>query len=54
MLATGREGVQSGFLIYRAILTSLRVNDYDPFSRRAGASDLGKAGLVLRAWWEAK
>ena len=52
MLAAGRWGVMSGLEIYRAILFSIRRNGYDVFSRRAGANDLRKLGLVAKAWWQ--
>jgi phytoene synthase len=51
MLATGRWGVMSGLEIYRAILHGIRRNRYDVFNLRAGASDLGKIGLLLRSRW---
>jgi phytoene synthase len=52
MLTSGRWGVMSALEIYRAILTSLRQNNYDVFSRRARANTTRKIGLVARAgWW---
>jgi phytoene synthase len=49
MLDGGRWGVMSGLEIYRAILAGIRRNNYDVFSRRAGASDMQKLGLTLKA-----
>jgi 15-cis-phytoene synthase len=49
MLDGGRWGVMSGLEIYRAILTDIRRNNYDVFNRRAGASDVQKLGLTLKA-----
>ncbi len=51
MLATGNWGVMTSLEVYSAILTSIRRNRYDVFSRRAGASRWQKLGLVARAWW---
>ena len=50
-LAAGQWGVMSGLEIYRAILTSIRRNRYDVFSRRASASAARKLGLVARSGW---
>lgn len=49
LLATGRWGVMSALEIYRAILTNIRRNRYDVFSRRAKANTLQKTGLVLKS-----
>lgn len=49
MLAGGQWGVMSGLEIYRAILTDIRRSNYNVFSRRAGASDIQKLGLTLKA-----
>lgn len=54
MLSDGRWAVQSGLLIYQAIIDSLQRNNYDPFKRRARASKLGKIALVAQAWWQAR
>lgn len=48
-LASGRWGVMSGLEIYRAILTDIRRNGYQVFTRRAGSSRLQKLRLVLKA-----
>jgi 15-cis-phytoene synthase len=48
-LQTGRWGVMSGLEVYRAILSCIRRNGYDVFTRRAGASRLMKLGLALNA-----
>jgi hypothetical protein len=42
----------SGLEIYRAILSSIRRNRYDVFTRRAGTGNLRKLGLVARAGWQ--
>jgi phytoene synthase len=52
MLSGGRWGVLSGLEIYHAILPGIRRNRYDVFTRRAGAGDMGKLGLVAKAWWK--
>jgi phytoene synthase len=54
MLATGRWAVWSGLEIYRAILTSIRRNDYDVFTKKAGANMFGMVGLVARSWWNSR
>lgn len=51
MLATGRLGVMGGLEVYRAILTGIRRNRYDVFTRRAGSSTAQKIGLMARAGW---
>jgi phytoene synthase len=48
-LASGQWGVMCGLEIYRAILTGIRRNRYDVFSRRAGSSRARKIYLVLKA-----
>jgi phytoene synthase len=48
-LAAGRWGVRSSLRIYRAILTHIRRQDYDVFSRRAGANVWQRVGHVLCA-----
>jgi phytoene/squalene synthetase len=52
MLASGRWAVLSGLEVYRSILNGIRRNDYDVFTRRAGASGWGKLRLSLRAFWQ--
>jgi len=52
MLAAGRWGIMSSLEIYRAILSSIRRNNYDVFNRRARASKVRKMGLVTKAWWQ--
>jgi phytoene synthase len=49
MLDGGRWGVMSSLEIYRAILAGIRKNNYDVFGRRAGANDIQKLGLTLKA-----
>jgi phytoene synthase len=49
-LASGRVGVMSALLIYRAIMSSIRRNDYDVFSQRARTTRWEKTRLVLRAF----
>jgi phytoene synthase len=53
MLAAGRWGIMSGLEIYRAILSGIRRNRYDVFTRRARANKLQKLGLVTKAGWQA-
>jgi phytoene synthase len=48
-LASGQWGVMCGLEIYRAILTGIRRNGYDVFSRRAGSTSAQKMLLVLKA-----
>lgn len=54
MLAHGRWGVQCGLEMYRGILTGIRQQRYDVFTRRAGPGKLDKATLGLRAWWNSR
>lgn len=49
-LATGRLGVRSALELYRAIMFAIRRNDYDVFTRRAGAGKARKLGLLGKAW----
>jgi phytoene synthase len=51
MLAAGNWGIMTSLEVYSAILTNIRRNRYDVFTRRAGASKLQKLGLLARAWW---
>jgi 15-cis-phytoene synthase len=48
-LGTGRVGVMAGLEVYRAILSGIRRNGYDVFTRRAGTTKIQKLGLALRA-----
>jgi phytoene synthase len=52
MLAAGRWGIMSSLEIYRAILSGIRRNGYDIFTRRARTNKLQKLGLVTRAGWQ--
>jgi phytoene synthase len=51
MLASGRWGVMSGLLIYRAILDDIRRNNYDVFARKADISLRNKILLVGKSFW---
>jgi phytoene synthase len=53
LLATGRWGIMSSLEIYRAILSGIRRNGYDVFTRRARTNRLQKLGLVTKAGWQA-
>jgi phytoene synthase len=53
MLAAGRWGIMSSLEIYRAILSGIRRNRYDVFTRRARTNKLQKLGLVTKAGWQA-
>lgn len=50
-LASGQWGVMSSLLIYRAILRSIRDNNYDVFSHRARANLAQKFALMFDAWY---
>ena len=50
-LAAGRWGVMAGLEIYQAILVNIRRNNYDVFTRRAGANGPEKLCLALKALW---
>ncbi|MGF1503758.1 MAG: phytoene/squalene synthase family protein [Anaerolineae bacterium] len=50
MLASGRWAVMSGLEIYRAILLSIRENEYDVFSKKSGATTAQMIGLVIKSW----
>jgi phytoene synthase len=54
MLAHGRWGVQCGLEMYRGILTGIRRQRYDVFSRRACPGKLDKIALGLRSWWDSR
>lgn len=51
LLAAGRWGVMTGLEVYRAILDGIRRNNYDVFTRRAGAARSEKLALALKAQW---
>jgi phytoene synthase len=51
MLESGRWAVMSALEIYQGILTSIRRNHYDVFSRRAGSGPARKFGLALKSYW---
>lgn len=51
MLASGRWAIMTALNIYHAILTSIRTNRYDVFTRRARASKIEKFRLALNAYW---
>lgn len=50
LLASGQWGVMSSLEIYRAILSGIRHNHYDVFSKRAGTTSWQKLALVARAY----
>jgi phytoene synthase len=50
-LASGKWAVMSALEIYRGILTSIRRNSYDVFSRRADPGYIRKIGLAFRSYW---
>jgi phytoene synthase len=52
MLASGQWGVMSSLLIYQSILSSIRANKYDVFSRRARTSLAQKFLLMVRSWYQ--
>jgi phytoene synthase len=49
MLASGQWGVMSSLLIYQAIMSSIRQNKYDVFSRRGRTNTFQKVILLLNA-----
>lgn len=49
LLRTGHWGVLCSLELYQAILDEIEKNNYDVFSKRAGASWFKKVNLVLRA-----
>jgi len=51
LLASGNFAVMSALEIYRSILTSIRRNHYDVFSRRAGPGYVRKIGLAFKSYW---
>jgi 15-cis-phytoene synthase len=51
MLDSGRWAVMSALEIYRGILASIRRNDYNVFTRRAGPGYARKFGLALKSYW---
>ena len=42
----------AGLEVYRAILSGIRRNGYDVFTRRAGTTKPQKLGLALRTQWQ--
>ena len=50
-LASGNWAVMCALEIYRGIMTSIRRNHYDVFSRRAGPGNVRKIGLALKSYW---
>jgi len=52
MLDAGRLSVMGALEIYRAILTGIRTNRYDVFTRRAGTNRMQKLYLVMKAYWQ--
>ena len=50
-LASGRWAVMSALEIYRGIIASIRRNDYDVFTRRAGPGTARKVGIALKSYW---
>jgi phytoene synthase len=51
LLASGNWAVMSALEIYRSILTSIRRNNYDVFSRHAGPGYVQKIGLAFKSYW---
>jgi len=51
LLAAGRWGVMSGLEVYRSILTGIRRQGYDVFSRRPATGKARMLALILRARW---
>ena len=51
LLASGQWGVMSSLLIYQSILSSIRENKYDVFSRRARTNLAQKFVLMFRSWY---
>ena len=54
LLAHARWAIMSALEIYHAILPDVRRHGYDVFSRTAGATRWGKAGLALSALWQVR
>jgi phytoene synthase len=52
LLGSGQWGVMSALEIYRAILLSIRRNQYDVFTKRAGTSKWQKLALAASARWQ--
>lgn len=52
MLASGGWGVMSALSIYRSILSTIRENKYDVFSRRARTNLFEKFLLILKSWYQ--
>jgi phytoene synthase len=51
LLASGRWGVMCALEVYRAILSSIRRNGYDVYSRRAGTTRAQKIYLMIKSAW---
>jgi phytoene synthase len=51
MLASGHWAIMTALYIYQAILTSIRANQYDVFSRRASTNKIKKFRLAASAYW---
>lgn len=51
MLDSGRWAIMTAFNVYHAILTNIRANRYDVFTRRARSSKIEKFRLALNAYW---
>jgi phytoene synthase len=53
-LKTGRWAVLTGLETYRAILTCIRKNDYDVFTKRASANQIQKLRFLLNAFFKTR
>ncbi len=51
-LAAGQWAVMSGLEIYRAIISAIRLNNYDVFNHRASMNWLQKLSLAMKAYWK--
>jgi len=51
LLASGDWAVMCALEIYRGIMTGIRRNHYDVFSRHAGPGNVRKIGLALKSYW---
>jgi phytoene synthase len=51
-LASGRWAVMSGLEIYRGIMSAIRWNNYDVFTRRSGLSKVQKLSVAMKAYWK--
>jgi len=52
MLNSGQWAVMSGLEIYRAILSAVRLKDYDVFNQRASMNGVQKLTLAVKAYWK--